>query len=120
MSSNGIKLERIEGGKNVSCDFSESHSFPGANDKIRKQHHPSREVAYGGRKNLRGIGGFAGGVRKALYPLAVNIAHGQQEDSTEDVREDRSQRATTAKPIVHENEPSGADHGPESESEIVV
>src|SRR5260370_34910636 len=87
---------------------------------MSKEDKPSREVGYGGRKKWGGIGGFAGGVRNALYPLAVNIAHGQQEDSTEDVGEDRSQRATTAKPIVHENEPSGADHGPESESEIVV
>ena len=69
---------------------------------------------------MRGVGGFAGGVRKALYPLAVNIAHRQQEDSAEDVREDRSQRAAPAKPIVHQDEPAGADHGPESESEIVV
>ena len=73
-----------------------------------------------GGKYLRGVGGFAGGVGKALDPLAVDVADGQKNDSADGKTESGASGPAAAEPVVHEDEPAGADHGAESESEIVV
>jgi len=115
-----IELERIERGENVGGNFTEGDGFPGTDDEVSEKHHPAGEVADDRRKNLSGVGGFAGGVGKALDPLAVHIADGEQNNSA-DGKTERSARGTaTAEPVVHKDEPAGADHGAESEGEVIV
>lgn len=120
LAGDAVKLEGIERRKNVGGNFPESDGFPGADDEVGEKHHPAGEIADDGRKNLGGVGGFAGGVRKALDPLAVYIADGEQNHAADGETERSSRRTATAKPVVHENEPACANHGAESESEIIV
>ena len=120
LASDAIELEGIERGKNVGGDFSEGDGFPRADDEVGEKHHPAGEVADDGRKNLRGVGGFAGGVGKTLDPLAVDVADGKKNDSADGETESGAERTAAAEPVVHEDEPAGADHGAEGEREIIV
>src|SRR5271167_844002 len=120
LARDAIKLEGIEPWENVGGDFSEGDSLPRADDEVSKKHHPAGEVADNGRENLGGVGGFAGGVRKALDPLAVDIADGKQNDSADGKAECGSGGTAATEPVVHEDKPAGADHGTEGEREIIV
>lgn len=120
LAGDAVNLEGIERRKNVGGNFPESDGFPRANDEVGEKHHPAGEIADDGRKNLGGVGGFAGSVGEALDPLAVNIANGEQNHAADCETERSSGGTATAKPVVHENEPAGANHGAESESEIIV
>src|SRR5216684_1313983 len=75
---NAIQLERIQRWKDVGRKLSDGHRFPGAHDEVRQQHHPSGEITDHWRKNLCGVGGLAGSVRKPLHPLAINVADVQK------------------------------------------
>jgi len=68
---------------------------------------------------LRGVGRFAGSVGKATNPLAVDVANGKKKDATEAEAEHGAERAAAGEPVVHKNDPAGADHGAKAESEIV-
>ena len=81
LAGDAIEHETIERRKNVGGDFSDGDGFPRADDEVGEEHHPAGEVADDGRKNLRGVGGFAGGVGKALDPLAVDVADGKKNDA---------------------------------------
>jgi len=120
LATYAIQLVGIERGKNVGGDFSEGHGFPWADYEVGEEHHPPGEIADDGRKNLRGVGGFAGGVGKALYPLAVNVADRKKNDSADGETESGTGRTAAAEPVVHKDEPAGADHGAEGESKQVV
>ena len=69
---------------------------------------------------MRSVGGFPGGVGNALDPLAIDEADGKQNDSANGKTECRTRWTAAAEPIVHEDQPAGADHGAEGEREIVV
>jgi len=120
LARDAIQLERIKRRENVAGDFSEGDGFPRAHDEVGEKHHPTSEVAYDGRENLRGVGGFAGSVGKALDPLAVDVANRKQNDAADGKSERRARRTSSSEPIVHEDEPSGANHGAEREGKVVV
>src|SRR5580704_10079679 len=120
LTSDAVQLERVKKRKNVGGDFSEGDGFPRTNDEVCEKHHPAGEVADDRRENLRRVGGFAGGVGNALDPLAIDVADGKQNDSANGKTECRTRWTATAEPIVHEDQPAGADHGAEGQSEIVV
>ena len=115
-----VKHETVERRENIGGDFADGDGFPGANDEVGEEHHPASEVADEGRENLGGVGGFAGGVGKALDPLAVDVADGKKNDAADGKTECGANGTAAAEPIIHEDEPAGADHGAESESEVVV
>src|ERR1700722_10458279 len=119
MTSDVIQLEGIERRKKIGSKFADGYSFPGANNKIREQHDPSGKVTDGWRKNLRSVSGFAGSVRQALHPLAVNVADRQQENSADCETYNGAERPAAAQPIVHDDQPTDAHHGSKGEREVI-
>src|SRR5437867_8877272 len=99
-----VQFVRIQRRKNVRCKFSERHRFPRANDEVRQQHHPASEITHNRWKDLRGVGSFAGGVRKALYPLAVDIANGQQQQAPSRKTKNCAERSAASRSEEHTSE----------------
>ena len=120
MTGDAIELERVERWKNISRYFSDCHGFPRANNEISEEHHPASEIADDGRKNLRGVGGFSGGVGKPLDPLSIDIPNRNQNDSANGKSESSPGWTAAAQPIVHEDEPARADHCSEGQRKIIV
>ena len=81
LAGDAIEDETIQRRKNVGSDFADGDGFPGADDEVSEKHHPAGEIADDGRKDLRGVGSFAGGIGETLDPLAVNVANGEKDDA---------------------------------------
>lgn len=120
LASDAVEHETIERRKNVGGDFADGDGFPGTDDEVGEEHHPASEIADEGRENLGGVGGFTRSVWEPLDPLAIDVADGKQNDAANGKSESSAERAAAAEPVVHEDEPAGANHGAESESEIIV
>ena len=120
LAGHSIKLDAIQPRNNVGCDLADGHGFPRADDEIRQQHGPAGEIAHAGRKDLSCVGGFAGGVREPPHPLAIDVADGKKEQSTQRKPQSGAEWAAASEPVVHQHEPAGADHGAEGQREVVV
>ena len=81
LAGDTIEFEGIELRKNVSGKVADDDGFPWADDQVGEKHDPAGEIADERRKNLRGVGRFAGGVGKATNPLAVDVADGNKKDA---------------------------------------
>src|SRR5712672_957273 len=119
LAGNAIQGERIERRKDIGSDFSDGYCFPWADDEVGEEHYPAGEKTNNGRKNLRGVGGFAGGVGEPLDPLAVDVTDREKEESAEGEAQRGTKRAAAAEPIVHEHQPANTDHGAERESKVI-
>lgn len=119
LAGDAIEFEGIEPRKNVGGKLADDDGFPWTDDEVGEKHDPAGEIADERRKDLRGVGRFAGGVGKATNPLAVDVSDGKKKDATEAESKHGAERAATCEPVVHENDPAGADHGAKAESEIV-
>ena len=119
LASNAIELKGIELGKNVGGKFSNDHGLPRTNDEVGEKHDPSSEITDERREDLRGVGGFAGGVGEAANPLAVDVADGKKKDAAEAETKHGAKWPATGEPVVHENDPASTDHGAEAEGKII-
>src|SRR6266403_408297 len=119
LSGDAVQFEGIQRWKDVRRKLADRHRFPRADDEICEQHHPTGEVAYKRRKHLGGIGCFSRRIRKTLYPLPIDVANGQQENSAQSETENRAKGAAAPEPVVHEYQPADANHRSKCQRKII-
>ena len=93
--------------------------MPRTDDEVGKGHHPSRGEADGAGKNRRGVGDFASSVGHRHHQLAVDPTDGKQQRAPYGEAKYCSQRTAAQEPVVHDDEPADAHHGPPAQGEVV-
>lgn len=120
LTGDAVEFERIQAREKIGCEFADGNSFPRADDEVGEQHDPAGEKADKRRKNLGGVGGFAGSVGETLDPFAIDVTNRKKNQATEGKGKNCAEWTAPAEPVVHKDEPTNANDGAETESEIVV
>src|SRR4030095_8181234 len=75
ITTNPIKLERIQLRQDIRADASDCNRFVWTDDQICKGHRPSGEKADDLGEDLAGIGDLASGIRDAFRQTPVDISN---------------------------------------------
>ena len=66
-----------------------------------------------------GVGDLAGGVGQQAHQTSIGIGDRHEQERADCEAERRANRAAARQPIVHHDQPAGADHRTEGKREVV-
>src|SRR5215469_6702961 len=112
---NSIQLDAMQSREEIPGDASNGDRFPGTDDVIRQQHHPSGGIADGAREDRSGICDLSCSLWHRPHKMTVYNADWQQHCAADDKTENGAERTTAPQPVVHHDQPADADHGAETE-----
>src|SRR5579863_4665514 len=119
LSRDAVDLDGIERGENIARDAPYGYGLPGADDEVGEHHHPSGGEADGAGECGGGVCDFASGVGHGGYQPAVDPADGEQQCAADGEAEKCAESAAAQEPVVHDDEPTDADHGAPGQGEVV-
>src|SRR5262249_8326317 len=114
-----VHLNRVQGWKNVTRDASDGHGFPWADDEVGEDHHPARRKTHCARKDFCRVGHFPPSGGHSRNKFSVDVADGKKQSTTKNEAKDPAKRTATQKPVVHDNQPSNADHRAPTQREVI-
>ena len=114
-----VQRNRVELRKYVTRDPAYRHGFPRANDEIREHHHPPGREAYVLGEHFCRVRDLGGSVGNGHDELRVDVADGQKQGAANREPQNGSHRTATAEPVVHDDQPTDANHGSPAKAEVV-
>ena len=118
-SGDFIQRSRVESGDHAGEQVTDRGRLPRADDRVGEHHGPRRGEGDGRGKDALGVCDLAAGIRKARDESAVRPRDRQKKHSPEEKAERGAAGSAPFEPVVHEDDPADADHGPEAEGEVL-